>query len=908
MQSLNCCSVPKRSASRLAKGHCYSYAAHLMADQGSSRQDIWASEAALSLLGPLRLLNKTGEDLTPKARKTRAALAIVALSKGPVSRARLTDLLWGDRGEDQAKASLRQSLYELKELSTAGLLSTTREAVVVGPKRFWTDVGELDATVDYSAFANACDGLQWPLLNDLDDITPELDDWLRDERARVSAHIVRKGTEAAEAALVAGDASVAPRIVDALERVDPLDERAVQVGVRADLASGDRSGAHRRIERLEKRLQDEFDLKPGPETRALLAEATSTKANISDPVVSPETAAVRPKRRWLFPALLALALVIAAGLYFLRSTPADASPSVAILPFEQAGDRTQGYFATGVSDEILNLLSNEQRIRVLGRVSAEEIADRPNSLKIARDLGITHLLDGSVRTAGDRVLVIVNLTRVSDGAQMWSERYERRLGDIFAVQGDIAKTVASRLSRSFDRPVHQSTSPEVYDRYLAARQLVRERRELTLEEADRLLRQAIQLDPRYAPAYAELAQVLMLRSDHPTSYGRLPIDQARAEAQKLARKAIELDPNLGDAYAAMGFIYLQDKRSEPFYRKAAELSPQRADYHRWLATSLSQRSAFNESLAEYRRAVEIDPLWYINNEHYAAALILVGQYDEARRVARRFLQLSTDDRAKLLLLRGMANNESRPFDNYRYSKLLYDRLPDERNNRFNYASGLGGLGENRKAAAIMSHEPFSNGLLRADWAELARVSAAMGHHYWDRSNLWASATLLAGSGNGHVLVRLYDQSKSLMRSGEVDVDLVAVPGTILALRNAGRPQEAAQLLSRFAANTAKFPDKGLGGTIKQVNLAQIAALSGRNNEALNRLDRLSSDAPLVLVPIPAMSLLNNPFYQHLRSDARLIRADERLRTALNIERQKAQLPPISRAAWLSDPKTLLTKN
>ena len=100
-----------------------------------------------------------------------------------------------------------------------------------------------------------------------------------------------------------------------------------------------------------------------------------------------------------------------------------------------------------------------KQIRVLGRVSAEEIADRPNSLEIARDLGITHLLDGSVRTAGNRVLVIVTLTRVSDGTQMWSERYERRLGDIFAVQGDIAQTVASRLTRSFGKAAAPGDQP-----------------------------------------------------------------------------------------------------------------------------------------------------------------------------------------------------------------------------------------------------------------------------------------------------------------------------------------------------------------------------------------------------------------------------------------------------------------
>src|SRR4029453_10526188 len=118
---------------------------------------------------------------------------------------------------------------------------------------------------------------------------------------------------------------------------------------------------------------------------------------------------------------------------------------------EDAGQNTQAYFASGVSDEILNLLSHDRNIHVLGRVSAQEIANRPNALEAAGELGITHLLGGSVRSAGDRVLVIVTLTRVSDGAQLWSERYERRLGDIFKVQGDIASTVASRLAISFGR-------------------------------------------------------------------------------------------------------------------------------------------------------------------------------------------------------------------------------------------------------------------------------------------------------------------------------------------------------------------------------------------------------------------------------------------------------------------------
>src|SRR4051812_15831288 len=113
-----------------------------MADQGQAGDLLWSSELTLELLGPVRLGNSAGDDLTPKARKTRALLAVLALSKGTVSRLRLTELLWGDRGEEQAKASLRQALYELRGLSGRGYLSADREGVSLGPKKLSTDLGQ----------------------------------------------------------------------------------------------------------------------------------------------------------------------------------------------------------------------------------------------------------------------------------------------------------------------------------------------------------------------------------------------------------------------------------------------------------------------------------------------------------------------------------------------------------------------------------------------------------------------------------------------------------------------------------------------------------------------------------------------------------------------------------------------
>ena len=868
-----------------------------MADEGRSRQEIWASEASLTLLGTLRLVGKTGDDWTPKPRKTRALLAIVALAKGSVTRGRLTDLLWGDRGEDQAKASLRQALYELRDLASSGLMTVTRDTVAIGPKRLWTDVNEIEIAAETSALADVLDGAEWPPLGELDDVTPELDEWLRNERMRLSALLLQKGVEAADQAIVAGEPLQARRIADSLERIDPLDERAARAGARADIALGDRAAAHRRIERLTKRLRDELGLEPSVETRALLAEAPTAKGK--PPTAATPAPTAKSPRKLLLPAvLIALLIVAAAMFYVLRPGAAATHPNVAVLPFEEAGPKTQGYFAAGVSDEILNLLSRQKQIRVLGRVSAEEIAGRPNSLDIARKLGITHLLDGSVRTADNRVLVIVTLTRVSDGAQMWSERYERRLGDIFAVQGEVARTVASRLTSSFGRSATQATTPEVYDRYLSARQLVRERREVPLKEADRLLREAIALDPQYAPAYAELSQVQMLLSDHPTNYGSRPLKEARAEAAQLARNAIQLDPNLGDAHAAMGLLNIYDESSLPHYRKAVELSPQRSDYHRWLGQSLWIANRFDEGLSEYRRAVELDPLWALNYDHITGALLFIGRSDEANGLLRRFLALSRDDRGKLQLLRSFANAENRLADNLRYSRILQKRFGDERLMRFYLANAYGWLGERREAARFATFDPMAIAILSGNGPRVAKEAAALGADYWDRANFWSSARYLLATGQSKTLVEIYDRSRPSIQARELDVDTVAIPELVLALRHAGRGTEAESLLGIYRKNILKLPRTGTGGALRDNSEVAIAALSGRGNDAVALIDAISRRNPLSLNVIPTMSLLRNPLLSGVKMDPRLVAADERLRAALNKERKKAGLAPIGRAAWL----------
>lgn len=885
-----------------------------MADQGQKADLLWTSEIRLDLLGAVRLSNSAGDDLTPKSRKTKAILAIAALSKGPVPRSRLTDLLWGDRGEEQAKASLRQAVYELRSLSGSGYLVTDRNSVGLGPKKLSTDYAQIQRLIeagDAEGLAAALENADCPPLADLDDIAPELDDWLRDERTRLCGAIAAGAARVADRALTAGACTAARRIADELERLDRFDERAAQLGIRADLAVGDRAAATRRHGRLTERFEKELGLAPSDETEALLKAARSTAAPTRRTDAAPSTAAASQGRwRRALPAIAALALVIAAlVVFFARPSAVSAIPTVAVLPFDNLGAGKQDYFAPGVSDEILNLLGRQKQVKVLGRVSAAQLADPNSSLATARKLGVSYLLDGSVREAENRVLVIARLTRVSDGAQIWSERYERRAGDIFAVQGDIARAVATRVAQSFAGITPQQTSPEVYDRYLAARQLARERRDATLQEAERLLREAIALDPHYAPAFAELSQVIMLRADHPTAYGPIPLPQARAEAEKFAKQAISLDPNLGEAYAALGFLSLSDETSEPYYRKAVELDPQRPDFHRWHGQSLSALNRFDEAVAEYKRAVAIDPLWELNYDHLCGALRLLGRDEEASRYEQQFLRLSTDEGAKLRMQEFIADSHFDLAQELATARRIFQLYPEERQSRFKLASILGVLGERREAAQLMKGDAVATAILTGDWKAMGAAARKLGDDYFEYGrDYWNLDGLLLNTGQSKVIVDLYDAAQPVIARGQLPPDKVVNMTTSLALLQNGRAAEAQRLWARGQQLDSRMPDVGMLHRSREFGSAVNAAFHGQAGALLAYLDARSRARPLELAELPAMSLRYVPLYRPVTRDPRFDLIDERVRAAINREREKVGLPPISREAWISDPKALLTKN
>jgi TolB-like protein len=222
--------------------------------------------------------------------------------------------------------------------------------------------------------------------------------------------------------------------------------------------------------------------------------------------------------------------------------------SIAVLPFENLSENKEnGYFADGVQDQILTGLAKIGDLKVISRTSTQKYASRPENLsQIAKELGVAHILEGSVQRAGNRVLINVQLIDAATDSHLWAESYDRTLEDVFAVQGEVAKKIAEQLAATLSRGELNAISarptevPDAYDAYLKARAYAT-RVVQTREQADRLLeayREAVRLDPKFAIAWADLARELFRMS----WVGLDPSGKLQAEGEQALRTAAELAP------------------------------------------------------------------------------------------------------------------------------------------------------------------------------------------------------------------------------------------------------------------------------------------------------------------------------------------------------------------------------
>jgi TolB-like protein len=328
-------------------------------------------------------------------------------------------------------------------------------------------------------------------------------------------------------------------------------------------------------------------------------------------------------------AITAVLAVIAAGMFafqFVRSTsstPASApapiipNKSIAVLPFDNlSDDKSNAYFTEGVQDEILTRLAKVTDLKVIARSSTQRFKSAPENLPdIARQLGVANILEGSVQKVGDQVRVNVQLINALTNAHLWAEIYDRKLTDIFAVESDIAKTIAdtlqAKLSSSAEHVLasRPTENPEAHELYLKGRYFWNRRTGANLQKAADYFQQAIAKDSRYALAFSGLADCHVLLPAY-SELGSNPRDEL-PKALEAAHKAVELDDTLGEAHTSLARALASDLQlaaAMPEFKRAIELNPSYATAHQWFGEYLQSQGHLEEALAELKRAQELDPL------------------------------------------------------------------------------------------------------------------------------------------------------------------------------------------------------------------------------------------------------------------------------------------------------------
>lgn len=332
--------------------------------------------------------------------------------------------------------------------------------------------------------------------------------------------------------------------------------------------------------------------------------------------------------------------------------------SIAVLPFvNMSEDKSNEYFAEGLSEELLNVLAKVPNLKVAGRTSSFQFkGQNPDFQTIGKTLNVDHILEGSVRKQGNRVRITAQLIRASDGFHMWSDTYDRNLEDIFAVQDEISAAIFDQLSVALglqgQTPTRSAPTTDVaaYDRYLEARTLMARRGYENLLKAARLLEEATQIDPNYAEAWAVLSQIYNLIP----YYGPDAIEVYLPRAEAAARRALDIDPNLSTAHAGLADAYRDQWRSveaEAEYKKALALNPNEIEANSQYAQFLQRVGKTAESLPFAKKAYDLDPLSFVYAAVLANAYHGAGQHDLELEMMEKSLKL---DRAGFAHLNGVA--------------------------------------------------------------------------------------------------------------------------------------------------------------------------------------------------------------------------------------------------------------
>ncbi|MCZ6863615.1 MAG: BTAD domain-containing putative transcriptional regulator [Alphaproteobacteria bacterium] len=605
----------------------------------------------ISLFGGFEARLGSGEVLPLKGRKTQALVGYLALTPGKRhTRDELVALLWSDRGERQARSSLRQSLSELRKALGDGddsPLIAGRDAVSLDADAVDVDVAEFEHLIDDgtpTALERAVELYRGDLLDGIGVHDPAFEDWLRDERGRLQERACEALSRLLDHQAV-GDTERAIATARRLLALDPLRETTHRALMRLYAGKGERTLALKQYQACHDVLAAELGLSPETETEELAAEIRTGAARTEeavDPVSDRRASRAEP-------------------------LPLPDKPSIAVLPFVNiSGDPEQEYFSDGVTEDIITELSRFRSLFVIAHNSSFTYKGRAAKVQdIGRELGVQYVVEGSVRKAGDRVRITAQFVEAESGNHLWAERYDRDLEDVFAVQDEVVQAIVSILPEKLGRAALAHASRKSTDNLTAYDYLLRgewyTRTDYGDPKALEMFEKAVEIDPQCARAYARLAVLHLYNvfrwgvpSEESARKGleyaelALGIDEDDASVQAIAslayhllgqhdrakihsENAIALNPN--DVYVISRHAHLLAYLGDPaggieWMRKEQRLDPHEPESHAesWVEIYYMARQ-YEQAIAAFERWR--NPPFHLYAE-LAACHAQAGRMDDAR--------------------------------------------------------------------------------------------------------------------------------------------------------------------------------------------------------------------------------------------------------------------------------------
>jgi TolB-like protein/DNA-binding SARP family transcriptional activator len=580
--------------------------------------------ALLKLFGGASLETEAGPLHGPAAQRRRLGLlARLALagSQG-LSRDKLIAYLWPESDTDKARHLLSDSIYRINQSLGGEILVGWGDQLRIDFARLRCDVIEFESALERGEPEAAVRLYRGPFLDGffLDEAL-ELERWVEGERERLAHRYAGAMESLAEGAESRGDHLEAARHWRSLAAHDPLGSRVALRLVKALMATGDRAAALQRARAHEALLRAEWGAAPADEFSRAVAELSVETAGPAPAVRRYDGTAVAntptavpsgggaeavgtvlpPFRR--VAALLAVAaalLVVVVWRVGLAARTPDGPLAVAVLPFDDLSPgQDQAYLADGVTEELIGALAGVEGLRVSSRTSAFSLKGKSLDAKeVGQRLGVTRVIDGSLRREGSRVRIAVRLADARSGYQLWSTAFDREVAGMLATQEELARAIAGALrvrlgaGESVASPGSSVDDPAAYDLYLRGRYHWHRRTEADLRAAVAAFEEAVRRAPDYARAWAGLADAYAILGFY--DWGRP--SEFFPKAREAALRAREADELRGEAEATLGYVaFYHDwdwPAAEASFREAIRLEPRSSKAHQWYANFLTGMGRF----------------------------------------------------------------------------------------------------------------------------------------------------------------------------------------------------------------------------------------------------------------------------------------------------------------------------